>query len=271
MEKLLDAYIDKSIALFRLNDFGIVWTIVGLIIWFFLFLFLLFAPILLLFRLLPEDLILPFILIGLSALIFYNYKNRDSKKIPLDTQLLELKDLDIRLNRGITRKDLLSFGSLEEYEDSPYVLLISFMGSDVQRRKHRRRVSPFAWDFDYECVDEEDTYETIVKELVKLAQQEPSLTKIKSRVDFENQTISLNYMIGEFSRELAPNFMNDWADEKVIQIILSDIEDTANNGKHFWYVDNGQASTFLFISDQTAQTLNKLQKGLVSRCKASII
>ncbi len=153
MEKLFDVFIVKFIALFRLDDFGIVWTFVGIIISFFLFIFLLAAPFILLILLLPEALLLPVSMIGGFALIFYEYKNRGSKKIPLEAQLLELKDLNLRLNRGISRKDLLSFGSLEEYEKSPYALLIAFMGSDVQRKKHRRRTSPSAWNFDYECVD----------------------------------------------------------------------------------------------------------------------
>ncbi len=121
------------------------------------------------------------------------------------------------------------------------------------------------------AVDDEDVYETIVKELVKLALQEPSLKKVKNRVDFENQSVSLTYRIGEFFRELKPKFDGDWADEKIVQTILSDIEETANNGKHFWYVDNGQASTFLFISDETAKALNNLQRDLVSRCKNSTL
>ncbi|MEL7452609.1 MAG: hypothetical protein AAGJ50_04465 [Pseudomonadota bacterium] len=165
----------------------------------------------------------------------------------------------------MTRSDLLLSFSEGEYTATPYQLLLSVMGCDIEEEPWGRSVSDHVWQLDFECIEDKKSYVTIVKKLCKLAKVESKLNGVLGDVDFETNSATLTYKLGDRVRNLTPKFDGDWLDEATLKVIVSDIENAAGKGRHFWVVDNGQAAVFLFVRDETAKALNTLKRRLVSR------
>lgn len=118
---------------------------------------------------------------------------------------------------------------------------------------------------DFECIEDNKSYVTVVKKLCRLAGVDEKLNAVIGDVDFGNKSAELTYKLGDIVRTLKPKVDRDWLDKDILDLIVSDIEVQADNRKHFWVVNDGQASVFLFIHDETAKKLNKLKSRLVSR------
>ena len=215
---------------------------------------------------LPEPLQLPLACLLAGIMFFVQLKGKVFTAPDLETQLRALADLGIRLDEGVGLKELQLSFSRADYKNRPYTCLLVAMGSPIEREPWTERTSSDVWNFDNECIEDKKVYAGIVKNLVRLAKLENKLDAVLSDVDFEAQSASLIYKIGDIRRKLEPVFEGDWADQKTVHAVMSDIEQVAGNEKYFWCVDNGQAWAILFISDQTAKALNKLARRLVSRC-----
>jgi hypothetical protein len=178
------------------------------------------------------------------------------RRVHLKEQLSNLDTLKIRLRDGITKDDLLKSYKNDEYERDPYFLLLSVMGSVVEEEPWDKDISDQVFNLDYECIEDEDSYDRIVKNFATLAGLRQKLKAIKSHVDLENSIATLHYDLDGISRSIAPIVDDDWADEATI---MKDIESITSNDRRFWYIDNGQATIYLFIDDETAAKLNKLR------------
>jgi len=199
------------------------------------------------------------------AIVFWDASDRAPRGKLLKDQIQDFEDIGILLSDGVRKRDLLLSFSEKEYESNPYLLLLIAIGGEVEKEPWGRRVSDQVLNLDFECIEDNKSYVTIVKRLCQLAGVEKKLNAVIGDIDFEAMSAELTYKLGDQVRKLAPKVDRDWLDKSVLDTVVSDIEAQADNGKRFWIADNGQASVFLFIHDNTAKKLNKLKSRLVSR------
>jgi hypothetical protein len=184
-------------------------------------------------------------------------------RIPLETQIEELAAAGLRLNPGIGIDDLLGSFPRDEFEGTPYELLLIMFGFQVEKDGNWLPVSSLAVDIDMECIQDEASYVHLLQQLASVTGRSDLFQDLSSAVDFRSQRATLTYQVGARSRTLHPAVQNDWADPAVLSQVLHDIVAAIDDGRSYWGVENGQSSTWFFIDAETAARANALSNGLL--------
>jgi len=183
----------------------------------------------------------------------------------LDAQIAAFADAGINLAAGRSKAELLdSFGE-EEFNNDPFALLLFVYGSEVESEPWGRYFSDQVWNFDLEFIQDDKSYVKITQRLALIAGVQDKMSDVSSRVDWDGETVSLNYTLGSIERAFTPKFDGDWADPATVTQIMADIVATTNDGKQFWVADNGQASVLVYLDETSAVALNALSDGLIAR------
>lgn len=183
------------------------------------------------------------------------------QSIKLEEQLDALAQLGLRLNEGVTVDDLLYSWDREEYERQPFDTLLFTLGCEVERRPWGRHVSDNAWNFDVECIEDTGDYVAIVGNLCRIAGISNLIRELKDFVDIEAGKAWLKYNIGGQIRYYDIPVDDDWADPDTVLAIMRDIE---RGGKRFYAKDNGQASIWFYLDEETADKINALTGNALS-------
>jgi len=173
----------------------------------------------------------------------------------LEQQIEKLSDIGLSLNKGVTINDLLLSYSREEYESSPFDLILFVYGIEVEEGPEERFVCDQAWNFDVEAIEDDGSYTEIVKQFHRITGKAKNLKELRDSVNLDEQYAELQYSVDGIERLLKPKIDDDWADPKTIEIILSDLRQP---GFDFYQKDNGQASIWFYLSESQAIELNKL-------------
>lgn len=173
----------------------------------------------------------------------------------LEEQLGTLAQLGLTLSDGVTVDDLLYSWDRQVYENHPYDTLLLMLGSEVEREPWGRNVCERAWNFDVECIEDTNSYVTIVKNLCRVAGMPDLISKVEDFVDMENETAWLKYTIDGKQRHFTIPIDDDWADPETVSAVMRDIE---RDGKRFYGKDNGQATIWFYLDQITAERLNAL-------------
>lgn len=173
----------------------------------------------------------------------------------LEDQITALAALGLTLNPGVTTDDLLYSWPRAEYERAPFDLILFMLGVDIEREPWGRRVSECAWNLDMECIGGPGSYTRIVQGLAVVAGATARVTDIADHVDFESEQAWVRYTIDGTHRTHEAAVHGDWADPKVVTLIMQDLE---RPGRTFYGVDNGQSSIWFYLDAQTAEKLNAL-------------
>ena len=187
--------------------------------------------------------------------MFNLFKKKLHTKISLEIQLESLSNLGISLEPGITIDDLLNSFAREEYENKPYDLVLGMLGSDVESEPWHRPFSSNIWDCDFERIYQSGDYVEIVEKLSKLAELSDSVTELKDHIDFDNNNAWLKYKIDGNEKHYKIKLDNDWIDSDALDSITLDLE---KNGNHFYAINCGQASLFLYLNAESSRALKKL-------------
>lgn len=177
--------------------------------------------------------------------------------------MLSLAGLGINLSTDVTIDDVLYSFSREQYETDPYSLLLFVYGIEIEREPWGRNFSKDVWNFDYEGVVEQGSYEFIVNRLTGLTGNSRVMVNVKDNLDLEQTHSTIEYTIAEEQKTIETLNDGDWADHSAILTIARDLESAVNDGRMFWAIDNGQAKILLFVTDQAADQLNGYKEGLV--------
>ena len=192
--------------------------------------------------------------------------NIDSTKsrteMTLEQQLKALGELGLALNEGVTIDDLLYSWDREEYEKEPFDVILFTLGSEVEREPWERPVCDTAWNFDVECIEDTGDYVTIVKQLCRVAGMPNLISDAEDFVDIENGKAWLKYTIDGKQRQYTIAVDNDWADPDTVSAVMADIE---RDGNRFYAKDNGQASIWFYLDEQTAGKLNQMTGNALNR------
>ncbi|TXK80680.1 hypothetical protein [Paenibacillus sp. N3.4] len=113
----------------------------------------------------------------------FNFFKRTRKANPT----LE-EQINVLLRLGITFKEsessrlvnnLLVQFDRENYEQDPFYLLLTIIGANLfDHNDNEIRMSNDVWNFDTECIDEENIYTKLLKDFINLAKGELPLENI---------------------------------------------------------------------------------------------
>ncbi len=176
----------------------------------------------------------------------------------LEEQIKTLSELGLHLNPGVTIDDVLYSFDRAEYEVDPFDLILFIYGSDIEREPWGRNFCARVWNFDTECIGGNGDYIDIVKNFARVAEVSERLSHLKDCIDFESGRGWVSYELdGELRRfDLVVDY--DWADPEIIAAITADLVPT---GMSFYAKDNGQASIWFCLDEDTAEKLNTLTNG----------
>ncbi len=107
-----------------------------------------------------------------------------------------------------------------------------------------------------ECVEDEESYATIIKEFMALVKKDIKIENIKSDLDFDNERAWISFEWKEQAYQWELKTENDWVDiellKKLGRLIEKETVDT-----YFIYFNDGQTLTLLHTDQACHQTLNK--------------
>jgi hypothetical protein len=135
--------------------------------------------------------------------------------IKLEKQLKDLQACDIKLRSGFTVDHLLSVSGRAEYENKPYLLLLTVMGGELEEEPYAH-FSNDIWHFDTEGIEGDGAYVAIARRMSELAGEALPLTDINDYVDIEEGVAWLSFKIDgrEIKWEAAVD--DDWVDTEII-------------------------------------------------------
>ena len=178
----------------------------------------------LLYPLIPQVAWVASVGVLIIGIVIWDASDRGPAGKSLKDQIQDFEDLGIMLSEGVTKRDLLFSFSEKEYASTPYQLLLIAMGNEIEKEPWGRRVSDQALNLDFECIEDNKSYVTIVKRLCRLAGVDEKLNAVIGDIDFEAQSAELAYKLGDKVRKLSPNFDRDWLDKSILDTVICDIE-----------------------------------------------
>lgn len=188
---------------------------------------------------------------------------RKNNELPrtLEAQLEILAKLGLHLEEEAGIDDLLQAFGREEYEQSPFALLLLVLGFEIESEPWGRPICSAAWNFDTEFINETGDYAEITTCLCRVAQKPGHLQQVRDFVDVTGRKAWLEYTVSGVQRHWDLDVNNDWADVTGLAYVMADIE---SDGRRFYFIDNGQAMVLYFLDAATAAELNRLSKGVLS-------
>jgi len=193
-----------------------------------------------------------------AAFIFALVINKSAwsnEVVTLEEQISQLSEIGISLSEGVTLEDLLISYPREEYESSPYDLILFVYGVEVEEPPWGRYICDRAWNFDVEAIEDNGSYVEIVNQFHRITGRAAQIENLSDQVDIEAGVASLSYIVDGTSRSLEPKVEDDWADPTTVDTIMKDL---SSPGFSFYAKDNGQASIWFYLSEQEAKALNEL-------------
>ena len=186
----------------------------------------------------------------------------EASEIVLEDQIKILSDLGINLNEGVSIDDLLYSWDRKDYESKPFDTILFSYGSEVEREPWGRNVCDRVWNFDVEFIEGNGSYVEIVKRFSLVANTSERISDVRDLVDFESGEAWVSYIIDGEHRKYDIVIDDDWADPDAVASIM---EDMKGHGFDFYYIDNGQASIWLYLNRTNAQKLRELSNNSLKK------
>ena len=172
----------------------------------------------------------------------------------LERQLERLRECGIALSDGVSVDDLLDAWPRDRYETEPFRLLITWLGAEIDREPWV--FSPHVLTFDCECIDDGESYVSLIDDICDLASAKDYVTEVSASIDFENDVGRITCKIDGKQHKWDVEIRRDWADTIALAKIMAKIK---RNGKHFYKIeDDGQSLTLLYLNHSDATTLAEL-------------
>ena len=188
------------------------------------------------------------------------------ERVPLEQQIGEFAAAGLSMLPGRTIEELLEVWPREAYEKDPYQCLLFTYAIEVEAEPWGRWFTSKGWNWDTECIGDPGSYVTVLREFERLT-GEAIFTTLSDDAKFgESGTAHIVYAIqDDETRKLPVQINRDWADTKAVFKILQEIEAAVQDDRHFHAADNGQSIIVYFITDETADGINKLRSDLLRR------
>ena len=199
-------------------------------------------------------LVLSFV-ISLSLVAGQKRKQVKPQPVKLEVQLDKLAALGFKLEDGITVDDILYSFDRKDYEKEPYDLILSVLGTEVEREPWDRWICSRVWSFDTECIVQTGDYVRVVKRLCQVAGRPDCLTDISDFVDLQAGKAWLKYKVDGIERNWRVKVQDDWIDIDILTTVMKDIQ---RDGHRFYFRDEGQGMLLFYLDSKKAADLNRL-------------
>ncbi|WNR43657.1 hypothetical protein [Paenibacillus roseipurpureus] len=196
----------------------------------------------------------------------FNFFKRN-KKENLKVNITLEEQIETLCNLGISFDDYASSSLVENllfhferecYEENPFILLLTTIGSDLFDENDKEiRMSKDVWNFDTEFIEDESIYNILVRNFVELTQGDLPLNNIDSRVDFDQEEASISFELDGKNYHWPIEFNDDWFDFELIRILAKQANNR-NKSKMFIYFTDGQSLTILYCDKTVFNKLNDL-------------
>lgn len=175
-------------------------------------------------------------------LLWVAHRQTTGRKLELKPLINVFSNAGLMLNQKISTEDLINQlpGKGNRYDHN---LLLIIYGYGVFVEENWQRFSQQALTFDYECVDEPDSYLEIFSDFIQLI---PKTEEIIAYSRMKGNRLC--YRIGEIERTLTPKFDNDWADDAIINQLVMDIRKSLPKPYQIWKLEDGQSVTFVVLT-----------------------
>jgi len=150
---------------------------------------------------------------------------------------------------------LCSFGR-EDYENDPYALLLTVMGSEVEEPPPEGYVSDNIWYFDVECIYGDGSYVAIAQRMSVLASGALPLEDVQDRVGPENAAAWLSFRLDGRDYRWNAEVDGDWVDGSILTR-LAELLPTRSSDKQFTYLS--LAGQDCLIGCATKEQFNRLR------------
>jgi hypothetical protein len=189
--------------------------------------------------------------------VFGWFKKNKSLTLPETFTLLR--------NNGIAPSDdkseVVAIADLSEQKLSAGTLTESVMctlGSeqfDEDTFESKPWLSNDIWHFDYECIEDDGAYVSIIKNCVRLSQNAMKITFLKDHVDIESGEASVQFTHSKKQIIQDLKVDNDWADPKIF-VLLNELLEKSGSNRRIAQHDLGQDCLIVCKSEQDIATIN---------------
>jgi hypothetical protein len=180
------------------------------------------------------------------------------KKLPPNDVFKVLHELGFSFTAESARKTLIE--ELEKVEDSKFEIALCMMG-DEQYEEDGGEVLPWVsddvWHFDYEAIDGNGSYISIVKSCSRLAQGDLPVTQLRDQIVSEGQVANVTFVLEGKTFVHNLRFNNDWADPLLFALLNSALTGAGSN-KRFFEHDLGQDCLLICKSPSDVEKINKV-------------
>ena len=173
--------------------------------------------------------------------MFDFFKRKGTQTIPFEDQLKVLADCGITLSPSVSPEALLQSFSREEYEKSPYRLLMCVMGGEGESEIQAGETgypSDMIWHFDTECIEDHGDYAAIARRLSVLAHPALSIEDVQDYVNVEHGEAWLSFKLDGQTYKWIAQVDNDWVDATVLSRFAALLASRATE-RRFSYIDLG--------------------------------
>lgn len=181
----------------------------------------------------------------------------------LEEQVHKLRELGFTFNGNETNELidlLLEQFERENYEKDPYFLLLTIAGAELcDSNMQVIRMSNDVWNFDMECIEEEDAYMQLLNHFIDLAKGELPVEDIKSYVNFDREEAFVSFHLDGNVYQWQLLFENDWTDINLFKK-LGNLAMKRNKGKQYIYFNDGQSLTLMYCDMQVWHKINELSE-----------
>ena len=183
-----------------------------------------------------------------------------TRSVPLDVQLKNLEACGIKRNAGVTLEDLQTFEEQAALEKSPYRGIVEALAIDVEREPYDP-MSNSLWMCDYERIDDNGAYQSIIERLELMTGSALALSDISDHIDWEQKEVWVQFTYnGEVIRWDA-KFDNDWMDPFIIVKYDQLLKKSGSKVRIYSnHTDFGQSALFAVFSEEQIDCFRKLSK-----------
>jgi hypothetical protein len=149
----------------------------------------------------------------------------------VETMLLNLSGVGIRLGKGVSTEDILRRDwSREDIARRGYGLLLTIMGmSSSEEHSNGAGLSPDVWYFEQECVEDPNPYVSIVQRLCDLSDGEIAFDAVRDHVDFKRKEAWVEVDKNGKTERIALTLDHERADTGVLQWFQKHLSASGSN------------------------------------------
>jgi hypothetical protein len=173
----------------------------------------------------------------------------------LEDQLESLALLGVRPAPHVTVQSILEVWSREEYEEKPFELLLSLLGTETPVSSMWRPNSDRVFSFHRLCVGSPNSYARIANRLCRIAGVPDAFIDFRDEVDYLAGAGWLEYQIRGHHRRWPVQVHLNWLDLNAVRLMMDDLE---HDGILFRRLDQGEMKVVLFLDDKATEALNTL-------------